>query len=289
MIIGGGSAQLPPPPLSLWGRGTAPNFCRVIDNFSLFYHGEQETTYVRWRNHWRLHSRAPKCCRRLKKRRKGAFSCLLGRGRGGGSVGAEKMERPMLFSAPSPLQHFLFRSAAPVKVKCHLFVKLFFMFNFHSNLLPFAFSYFFTPISWRHKYKTRLASRLYILHSFGENINNGKFNIRQLRKLFYGNCGWRIIWKNRRNFYTCEPEKAWIFFFRLSFRNCKSCRSITAMILFHIIVLGPVYKERGLPLCWGYPNKRVKVSSGLQANFTGRVTLSTGSCVTFFVTVQNLK
>ena len=27
----------------------------------------------------------------------------------------------------------------------------------------------------------------------------------------------------------------------------------------------------------GYPSKRVKVSSGLQANFTGRVTLSLGS------------
>ena len=41
-------------------------------------------------------------------------------------------------------------------------------------------------------------------------------------------------------------------------------------------VLGPVYKKRGLPLCEGYPCKRVKVSSGLQANFTGSVTLSPG-------------
>ena len=39
-------------------------------------------------------------------------------------------------------------------------------------------------------------------------------------------------------------------------------------------VLGPVYKERGLPLCKGSPWKRVKVSSGLQANFTGRATLA---------------
>ena len=31
--------------------------------------------------------------------------------------------------------------------------------------------------------------------------------------------------------------------------------------------------ERGLPF---YPSKRVKVSSGLQANFTGRVTQSPG-------------
>ena len=96
--------------------------------------------------------------------------------------------------------------------------------------------------------------------------------------------------------------------------------------------LGPVYKERGLPFCRGYPSKRVKVSSGLQAtsspgrfslalevwrlpmpgksalagdevglqaNFTGRVTLSPGSTLqalltcyvmrAFFVTVQNLK
>ena len=96
--------------------------------------------------------------------------------------------------------------------------------------------------------------------------------------------------------------------------------------------LGPVYKERGLPFCRGYPCKRVKVSSGLQAtsspgrfslalevlrppmpgksalagdevglqaNFTGRVTLSPGSTLqalltcyvmrAFFVTVQNLK
>ena len=93
-----------------------------------------------------------------------------------------------------------------------------------------------------------------------------------------------------------------------------------------------VYKERGLPFCCGYPSKRVKVSSGLQAtsspgrfslalevwrppmpgksalagdevglqaNFTGRVTLSPGSTLqalltcyvmrAFFVTVQNLK
>ena len=41
-------------------------------------------------------------------------------------------------------------------------------------------------------------------------------------------------------------------------------------------VLGPVYKKRGLLLCEGYPCKRVKVSSGLQANFTGSVTLSPG-------------
>ena len=40
--------------------------------------------------------------------------------------------------------------------------------------------------------------------------------------------------------------------------------------------LGPVYKERGLPLCSGYLSKRVKVSSGLRANFTGRVTMSPG-------------
>ena len=31
--------------------------------------------------------------------------------------------------------------------------------------------------------------------------------------------------------------------------------------------LGPVYKERGLPLCKGYPSKHVKVSSGLQVNY----------------------
>ena len=32
-----------------------------------------------------------------------------------------------------------------------------------------------------------------------------------------------------------------------------------------------------VPLCYRYPGKRVKVSSGLQANFTGRVSLSPGS------------
>ena len=34
----------------------------------------------------------------------------------------------------------------------------------------------------------------------------------------------------------------------------------------------------------GYPSKRVKVSSGLQANFTGRVTLSPGSTLPALLT-----
>ena len=34
-----------------------------------------------------------------------------------------------------------------------------FMFKFQSNLLPSAFSNFFTPVSSKHKYKTRLPSR----------------------------------------------------------------------------------------------------------------------------------
>ena len=38
---------------------------------------------------------------------------------------------------------------------------------------------------------------------------------------------------------------------------------------------GPVYKRKG------HPSKRVKDSSGLQANFTGRVTLSPGSTDVF--------
>ena len=37
--------------------------------------------------------------------------------------------------------------------------------------------------------------------------------------------------------------------------------------------LRPVYKERGLPLCSGYPNKCGVSKPGLKANFTGRVTL----------------
>ena len=49
-------------------------------------------------------------------------------------------------------------------------------------------------------------------------------------------------------------------------------------------VLGPVHKERGLPLWEGYPCKWVKVSSGLQANFTGRVTLSPGSTLPALLT-----
>ena len=46
----------------------------------------------------------------------------------------------------------------------------------------------------------------------------------------------------------------------------------------------PVYKERRLPLCSGYPSKRVKVSSGLQANFSSRVTLSPGSTLLALLT-----
>ena len=42
----------------------------------------------------------------------------------------------------------------------------------------------------------------------------------------------------------------------------------------YIKYLKPVYKEIGLPLYWGYSSKQVKVSSGLQTNFTERVTLS---------------
>ena len=37
-------------------------------------------------------------------------------------------------------------------------------------------------------------------------------------------------------------------------------------------------------LVLGYPSKRVKVSSGLQANFTGRVTLSGGSTLPALLT-----
>ena len=34
-----------------------------------------------------------------------------------------------------------------------------FIFKFYHNLLPSAFHYFFTPISSRHKYNTRLSSK----------------------------------------------------------------------------------------------------------------------------------
>ena len=37
-------------------------------------------------------------------------------------------------------------------------------------------------------------------------------------------------------------------------------------------------------MCSGYPSKRVKVSSGLQANFTGMVTLSPGSTLPALLT-----
>ena len=39
-----------------------------------------------------------------------------------------------------------------------------------------------------------------------------------------------------------------------------------------------------LPLYYGYPSKRVKISSGVQANFTGRVTLSPGSTLPALLT-----
>ena len=48
--------------------------------------------------------------------------------------------------------------------------------------------------------------------------------------------------------------------------------------------LGPVYKEKGLPLCQSYPSKPVKGRSGLQANFTGRVTLSPRSTLPVLLT-----
>ena len=52
-----------------------------------------------------------------------------------------------------------------------------FLFKFHSNMLPSAFSNFFTPISSRHKYKTRLASKTsFFIPSI--KTNYGKFNIR---------------------------------------------------------------------------------------------------------------
>ena len=46
-------------------------------------------------------------------------------------------------------------------------------------------------------------------------------------------------------------------------------------------------------MCYGYPSKWVKVSSGLQANFTGRVTLSPGSTLlallAFFIMQGHIK
>ena len=48
--------------------------------------------------------------------------------------------------------------------------------------------------------------------------------------------------------------------------------------------LGPAYKEKGLPLCQSYPSKWVKGRSGLQANFTGRVTLLPGSTLPALLT-----
>ena len=51
------------------------------------------------------------------------------------------------------------------------------MFKFYHNLLSSAFQYFFTPISSRHKYNTRLSSKsaFCILTA---RTNYGKFNIR---------------------------------------------------------------------------------------------------------------
>ena len=61
-----------------------------------------------------------------------------------------------------------------------------FVFKFHSNLLPSAFCNFFTPISSRHKYKTRLASRCSFCIPLVR-TNYGKFNIR-----FKG----AVVWNN---------------------------------------------------------------------------------------------
>ena len=52
-------------------------------------------------------------------------------------------------------------------------------------------------------------------------------------------------------------------------------------------MLGPVYEESELPRLLARVNlaSGFKVSSGLQANFTGRVTLSAGSTFTSFTDV----
>ena len=56
---------------------------------------------------------------------------------------------------------------------------------------------------------------------------------------------------------------------------------------FTALVLGPVYKESGLPRLLARVNlaSAFKVSSGLQANYIGRVTLSHGSTFTSFTDV----
>ena len=59
-----------------------------------------------------------------------------------------------------------------------------FMFKFHSSLLPSAFLNFFTLVSSRHEYKTRLASRSTFCIPFAR-TNYGKFNIR---------CKGTILW-----------------------------------------------------------------------------------------------
>ena len=61
-----------------------------------------------------------------------------------------------------------------------------FMFKFYHNLLPSAFHYFFTPISSRHKYNTRLSSKSVFCIPTSRN-NYGKFNIR-----FKGD----VLWNN---------------------------------------------------------------------------------------------
>ena len=90
-----------------------------------------------------------------------------------------------------------------------------FMFKFYHNLLPSAFHYFFTPISSRHKYNTRLSSKSTFCIPTGR-TNYGKFII-----CFKG----AVLWNNieafvkilRSHKFKCSLKKSLITSYLLSY------------------------------------------------------------------------
>ena len=99
----------------------------------------------------------------------------------------KKAVRIITFSQFSDHTSPLFRDLNVMKfIDVIYYLNCVFMFKFHSNLLPSAFCNFFTPISSRHEYKTRLASRSSLCIPLVR-TNYGKFNIR-----FKG----AVLWNN---------------------------------------------------------------------------------------------
>ena len=69
--------------------------------------------------------------------------------------------------------------------------------------------------------------------------------------------------------YTKILPRLWVFRVKIANISRLHCFAIP------IRDLGPIYKERGLSFWRGYPSKRVKVSSGLQATLSpGRFSLA---------------